>query len=295
MIVVAIRGGLGNQLFQYAIGRRLSLRHNVPLTLDLTWYEESSVRSGMTDRMYELGRFKVASRKATKEEIQTVKAIPSALFRGRTALALLGIVRPRGWIRERTPFVYDRFAMSAGADAYLDGYWQNEKYFSRIASTLRDDLQIKIAPGRETSLLLQSIRESESVGIHVRRGDYLNGTGSHAICTAEYYHNAIERMLARFPKAKLFVFSDDQGWVAKNISAAAPLRFVTHNNSANAYDDLRMLAACKHQIISNSTFSWWGAWLNSSPDKTVFAPRLWFTNSEVKTSTLMPSGWHQLG
>ena len=291
MIVVSMKGGLGNQLFQYAIGRRLSLARGCQLGLDLAWYDDPEVRLGTTPRKYELGQFNIAASRAAKSDVERIRSIGSRSFRGRSTLARAGILRPRGWIRERTPFRFDSFVAAAGDESYLDGYWQAARYFSDIDDVIRADLAFEQPATAETVRQLTQIEASTSVGVHVRRGDYTTSQSHHPLCSAAYYQRAMERLLSRVPDAKFFVFSDDPRWAADNIARIGPLEVVAHNDNESGYEDLRMFAACRHHVIANSTFSWWGAWLNPRPGKIVIAPDRWLTSIATAATDLLPSGW----
>ncbi len=163
---------------------------------------------------------------------------------------------------------------------YFSGPWQSEKYFQDVAQTIREDLTFKQKPLGLDLEYLQKMQACESVSVHVRRGDYLQvqkNISRYAVCSANYFHSAAamivktKRILPVF-----FVFSDDMEWASANLNLPGQAHFVDHNTHENAHQDLRLMASCKHNIIANSTFSWWGAWLNSNVQKMVVAPRKWY-------------------
>ena len=136
-----------------------------------------------------------------------------------------------------------------------------------------------------------------SVSIHVRRGDYLTNPvtfQTHGLCDIDYYKKAIDEILDLVDKPHFFIFSDDQSWAKSNIIFGAPTDYVMHNNSLKNYEDLRLMSYCRHHIIANSSFSWWGAWLGNNPEKIVIAPKKWFNDPKIDTTDLIPDTWLRL-
>ncbi len=296
MIIAALKGGLGNQLFQYAVGRSLSLLRRTDLKFDVTWYEDPDTRAGLTPRRFELDKFKIAAGRASNEDIARVRSAAG----GGSLSRLTGLLRrgpPSQLIREKKYFAFDRQVLEAGPNAYLDGYWQNERYFEGCAPTIRDDLKPSSPALGANDTLLSEISNSESVGVHIRRGDYTSAGSephSHVLLTAEYFSTAMRRMAATLREPKFFVFSDDHQWARKNLGEDFHLRYVEHNDVDDAAEDLRLMSACRHQVISNSTFSWWAAWLNTYALKKVIAPARWFVGDTFDISGLMPKSWERI-
>ena len=200
-------------------------------------------------------------------------------------------------VREKKYFVFDKTVLRAGPNTYLDGYWQNARYFEDSATAVRNDLRVKPKPSALARELLRKIHDAPSVGVHVRRGDYLKaGTepGSHVTLPATYFIEAARQMAREVSDSHFYVFSDDHAWAREHLSALPRVTFVDHNGPDGAHEDLRLMAACGHQIISNSTFSWWAAWLNENPRKTVFAPSRWFVGDAFDISDLMPGAWRRI-
>jgi hypothetical protein len=289
MIIVKLIGGLGNQMFQYALGRRLSIERNVPFKLDATAFDTYLLHG------YGLSYLNVQAEKATRAEIDRF-TLPSSRFR-RTFEKLPWTGR-YPVVRE-TSFRYDPRPLDFGKSAYLEGYWQSEKYFDVAVDSIRSDFQVR-APLEGKNLEVSRLAEStESVAIHVRRGDYAANPETlkvHGLCGLDYYRAAIEMLRSKLPEKKLhfFLFSDDPQWVRENLKLEFSSIFVDFNDATRNYEDLRLISNCKHQIIANSSFSWWGAWLNRNPTKVVLAPMKWFSTTANDTRDLIPASWNRI-
>ena len=178
-------------------------------------------------------------------------------------------------------------------DAYLQGYWQSEKYFYDIRDILLNELTLKFDPDRDNKKHLKDIINSESVSIHVRRGDYVKNPHTrayHGICSLDYYKRALKKIGSLVENPKYYVFSDDPDWTKENLKIKGKVVFII-NNSNKEYEDLRLMRACKHNIIANSTFSWWGAWLGEYKNKIVIAPEKWFLTKENNYKDIVPDRW----
>lgn len=180
---------------------------------------------------------------------------------------------------------------------YLQGYWQSERYFLKHKGTIRSDFTFRQPPSGQNAELSRTILNSVAVSIHVRRGDYVSNAktfAKHGTCTPEYYFKAIEIVRQRVPEARFFAFSDDPQWVAEVLAPRYPgLVLVDHNQAEDSYNDMRLMSLCWHHIIANSSFSWWGGWLNPDPGKIVIAPRNWFANGKDSTD-LIPETYIRL-
>lgn len=288
-IVMRLQGGLGNQMFQYALGRKLSLLHEASLLLDLAFFELPSGRH--TSRAFELGAFVLSYQRASEAQIRI------AQHGGSELRAWLSSIHPRlarDRIRRESGFTFDRTVFNLDSEAYLDGYWQSEKYFSDIADVIRADFQFREPLSGSNAQIAEQITDTVSVSVHVRRGDYISQAAASAHFVSlgiDYFEGAIGYILEALPDASFFVFSDDPEWAKKNIRTSAPLYFVTHNAGHRDFEDLRLMSMCKHHIIANSSFSWWGAWLNEDKTKRVIAPSRWFTDPGMDTKDLTPASW----
>ena len=177
--------------------------------------------------------------------------------------------------------------------AYLLGYWQSEKYFADYSDEIREDFTFKSPLSERNSDLANQISSVNSVSVHVRRGDYVTNAKNAfiGVCPLSYYEQATELIKSRVESPVFFVFSDDMDWVKSNLKLDVKTVMVNHNSGSESYNDMRLMSMSKHHIIANSSFSWWGAWLNPNPEKIVIAPKKWFRNGEFDTSDLIPSNW----
>ncbi|MCX6738749.1 MAG: alpha-1,2-fucosyltransferase [Candidatus Parcubacteria bacterium] len=276
MIIIKAIGGLGNQLFQYALGRRLSLERNTELFFDTTWYEKPP------NRKYSLNKFNTIGTVASKTDGKKRKPL------------LLDVILPinkKRYIREQS-FRFDKKILSVGKDVYLDGYWQSPKYFESIEDILKKDLVLKEPQGEEHEEMRKKIYSINSVSLHVRRGDFLaeKNKKTYTDCGPGYYQSAINYIFKQTGKIELFVFSDDPEWVKENLHTGHPTTFVSSRNFTD-YQELDLMRSCKHNITANSTFSWWGAWLNPNPKKIVVTPKQWFVPIERNGEDLIPATW----
>ena len=288
MIVVRLCGGLGNQMFQYAAGRRLAYVRKTELVLDLSWYRH--IPASNTPRNYELDDYPIAARVTTAAEEWWCQLHSNRVLR---RVAFL----PRRWFnfREKS-FEFDRSVLDLPDNTYLDGYWQSHQYFDDIADLIRAEMTpSKLANPRNTAVQI-AIASAEAVSVHVRRGDYVTlktAATMHGSCSLDYYQAALATVASRTRAPHFFVFSDDVEWARANLTAPGPMTFVDHNGPEAAFQDLRLMSLCKHHVIANSSFSWWGAWLNPGKDKIIISPKTWFADGRA-TCTLIPSTWMRL-
>ncbi|NDH68708.1 MAG: alpha-1,2-fucosyltransferase [Gammaproteobacteria bacterium] len=292
MIVSQILGGLGNQMFQYAAGRALSLAVEQPFLLDLRGFNSYALHNG-----FELGRiFSAQFKEATASDIsfmlgwrspelvrKVLKRVKSPLLNG-TCLA----IEPH--------FNYWAGIRVGGLNRYLMGYWQSEMYFKDHAKALRSDFKFTL-PLDEISLnIAQCIQNNNAISLHVRRGDYITHAPNSKIlnvCSVDYYNKAIDYISQRVGSPHFFLFSDDMEWVKATLNIPFKKTYVEHNRGADNYRDMQLMHLCRHHIIANSSFSWWGAWLNPYPDKLVVAPKSWFCDGKVEDD-LIPPEWTRL-
>ena len=286
MIIVKLIGGLGNQLFQYSLGRRLSEIHKTRLKIDISGFESYKLHK------YSLWPFNIQENFASATEIRAMAP------RGRLGRALAK-KWPKKWpkyILEKH-FYFDPAILNLPDGVYLEGYWQSEKYFSDIAEIIRREFTVKNPSAGKDKELEGRIASCQSVSLHIRRGDYVSNPKTKQIygfCDLDYYQRCIEQIAQMVENPYFFVFSDDSEWASKNLKLSYPVIAVNHNTADKNYEDLRLMSRCKHHIIANSTFSWWGAWLDPGKDKTVLAPRQWFAPTaqvSMKLADLFPPGW----
>ncbi|MEW6386379.1 MAG: alpha-1,2-fucosyltransferase [Thermodesulfobacteriota bacterium] len=285
MIVVRLLGGLGNQMFQYALGRRLAIKNGVSLKMDIGTLGVEL--PGGTTRNYGLHAFNIKAHLASPEEI---------VFRPSQADDGVSQTGNRTGLKSfsERQFNFDPEILNLPDHVYLQGFWQTEKYFKPIEEVIRKDFRVKIPPSEANKRMIDIITGKNSVSLHIRRGDYVWDEKTqqiHGNCSLDYYARAVKLMGEKHRDMHLFVFSDDMGWAKNNFRSDYPLTLVDINDDSHNYEDLRLMSLCQHQIIANSSFSWWGAWLNRNPDKLVIAPRQWFAHTGFNTCDLIPDDW----
>ena len=282
-------GGLGNQMFQYAAGRRLTHLHRTELKLDLSWFD--SILAVETKRQYELGAFNIQEHFASPEE--------SVQFREGLLLRRFGFLFPFRKQRHILEQHYhcDPDILNLPDNVYLEGYWQSPKYFSDIQDIIQAEFTVRAEPDGDNRRMAEEIADSESVAVHVRRGDYVSNPATsnrHGICSMEYYNTAVKTIFDRVKQPRFFVFSDDPDWAGENLLWIAPGAIIDQNGLDKAFEDMRLMSLCKHHIIANSSFSWWSAWLSKNPEKIVIAPKQWFKDNNMSADDLIPEKWTRL-
>ena len=287
MIIVRLIGGLGNQMFQYAAGRAVAHRNRTQLKLDVSALERDAARS------YRLHHFNIAASIATPDELArfTKRDLWSRISR-RIERYLLPPYKRSVFAQRFDHFVPD--ILRVRGNVYLVGYWQSGKYFKDIEQIIRQDFTLRHAPDAENQKLARIIANTNSASLHIRRGDYVSNPVTyqyHGVCSLDYYRAAIETLTQTVKRPHFFVFSDDIEWARQNLRLDYPVTFVTHNGVEKDYEDLRLMSQCKHHVIANSAFSWWGAWLCTYPPKIVIAPQKWFNKADRDTSDLIPASW----
>lgn len=273
MITVNIKGGLGNQMFQYACARALSLRNEDRLRLARSDYQ------GDVNREFSLLAFNINS------EVVNTNSIPFYL-------KLINRVR-----QKLTRNFYVNFqpeVLKKKGNVYLDGYFQSEKYFTDFAEVIREDFELNGGlEGAAAIAAAQIQRDSHAVSLHVRRGDYVTHPDFGGIVTKEYYKRAIARITKEIPKAHLYIFSDEIDWCRENLRNTDKLTFVSQSDFKD-YEELTLMSLCQHHIIANSSFSWWGAWLGKNESKIVIAPTRWANQNENWYNDIIPEKWIQI-
>lgn len=293
MIIVKIIGGLGNQMFQYAAARRLAEKHSTALKLDVTGFDEYKLHK------YGLHCFQISDCPATKTEIELIRGNQNILNRLKRKIgSKIGFNNPKnkGWIFEKH-FNFDAEILEAPDNVLLEGYWQSEKYFVDIADILRREFVIKYQQDIQSQKFADFIKGTESVSLHVRRADYVHDSLTNKVfgtCDRDYYDRGVRYIGDRVSNPHLFIFSDEPQWAKDNLKFDIPMTFVDCNDASRNYEDLRLMSICKHNIIANSSFSWWGGWLNANPYKLVIAPQKWFNDESRNTKDLIPEQWIKL-
>ncbi len=279
-------------MFQYATGKALSLKHKVQLKLDVEDFKESSIHQG-----FELNAvFTSEVELASELDIHGILGWQKKKFlRKILRKEALSFIRKESYVVEPGFSYWDGFSGLDG-NTYLDGYWQSEKYFKNIDANIRSDFTFKKPFSKSNLKVASYISNSNAISLHVRRGDYVSNmkTNSvHGVCSINYYRDAIKYISSHVNKPVFFIFSDDITWVKNNLVIGAECVYVDHNSGADSYNDMRLMSLCKHHIIANSSFSWWGAWLGQNINKIVVAPKKWFAKNK-STGDLLPTDWLKL-
>ena len=289
MIYVNIIGGLGNQMFQYACGRALSLRKQESLCLVVDEFEHYGLHNG-----YELKKvFGIDAPLAHDSELKSLLGFKSHLFlRKLLSKPIMSRFGGDGLLTE-PHFKYWSGINDFNPPFYIQGYWQSEKYFEDYSDVIREDFSFVNPLSNDDLSLIDKMKRHQCVAIHVRRGDYLSrkNRGVYSTCSMGYYDNAIRYLTSCVGDLNLFFFSDDPDWVQENFGRRHENVTVVRNNfGKNSSNDMRLMAMANHNIISNSSFSWWGAWLNKTSDKIVVAPQKWF-KYKTHDFDLIPQCW----
>jgi hypothetical protein len=285
MIIVRLIGGLGNQMFQYAAGRYLSLKHDTELKFDIYDYHL------FPDRGFKLFNFNIVGEKATQEEIDRLR---KRSLLDKILIRVTGNPNyPRTFFMEREGEVnYQLFSLPD--NVYLYGYFQKPDYFSSIRDTLINEFTP--SEGLVCEPIMQEMAAVNSISVHIRRGDYVtdkNANQRFGVCSLDYYKNACKYIINNVIDPRFYIFSDDPSWVRSNFDFLDDYIIVSEMDYLEDFQELVLMSKCKHNIIANSSFSWWGAWLNPNEEKFVIAPKSWYRNGNSNEVGLMQD-WLQI-
>jgi len=293
-ILLRQKSGLGNQLFQYAAGLYFAQRYAAELEI-IQEPKELAVSYGHP-RPFLLTKFSITApvrHHGRRDRLFCSTAVhkrPLAHFARR--IARTQVYRPHfetDWL-----FLSSLPVVSQTKAIYLDGYFQAHQYPTTVEPNLREHLALRDVPTGRNAEMLRQIQQCEfPVSIHVRRGDYTTIYGGRDALPMSYYQNSIQRIRQSISRPTFFVFSDDIAFCKENLPPSKNYVFVDHNDETEAHEDLRLMSSCRHHIIANSTFSWWGAWLNPNSDKLVLVPDRWL-DPNVPCPNLLPPTWHRI-
>lgn len=285
-VFVKFNGGLGNQMFQWAFGRMIEETTGMNTYFDMSYFNNNYARP------YELKVFKLEPKFVddfmTKIKLQIIWKLRSIL----NWQSFLGIT-----LFSEGSFNFDRNISRIKANTYVEGFFQSELYFKCVEDKLREDFKFDSEPDGKNMQVINEMYSSNSVSIHIRRGDYVQKEryqDVYAECSLDYYKRAVEHIAKQGPEPTLFVFSDDIRWAKENLRLNYKTIFVSHNTGEKSYEDMRLMSLCRHNIIANSTFSWWGAWLNRNKGKIIVAPQKWFKDDEIIQTDIIPKDWVRL-
>jgi hypothetical protein len=280
-------GGLGNQMFQYAVGKAIADKLNVPLQLDLNWFQNSS------DRNFALTPFKINA-----ELLNECETPSFYLFKRLRAMkSHLRLFTSKIPEYTEQSYNFDPNVLNLSCPVVLNGYFQSQKYFESINNIIRDELSFVSQAKGKTLKVLNDIRTTDAICVHVRRGDYVSNKETnayHGTCSLDYYRKAVKIHSDDLITPHCFIFSDDPEWVLENVKFDIPYTVVDIHNADEAHEDLRLMTECKRFVIANSSLSWWGAWLCKNENKKIIAPKKWFSDPSINTDDLIPYEWTRL-
>jgi hypothetical protein len=290
-----LMGGLGNQMFQYSLGRKLSLINNDILKLDISDYHNDIHK---IKREYKLKYFNIIENIATSDEIQKLKSIyfsKNKIF-SKTLNKIKNKlnIRPKTYIKEKFTNMFDPEIFNLKGNVYLEGYWQNEKYFYDIRDVLLKEFTLKYEPSKRFYELLTQIQATQAVAMHIRGGDYVRDRETanfHGVLPINYYIKAIEIIKSKLNDPFFYIFSDDLEYANVILEKLRIKCYLVSQFKLPDYEELVLMSKFKCFIIANSSFSWWGAWLSNFPDKIVIAPRIWFNNKKMRNINIAPESW----
>jgi hypothetical protein len=278
MIIVNLYGGLGNQMFQYACAFSLANKFETGLHIKKVTNLDEVNKNKLSD-CFNMP-FNYISLNVNYSFVNSIKKT-------------LGI-KTLSYYFEKN-FFFNSDVSKLKPPVYLEGYFQSEKYFISQNEAIRSLYNFESVSN--ACFWSNEIKTDEnSVAIHIRRGDYLNSTniGKHGLCNIDYYIAAIQKISNKIPNCVFYIFSDDIECAKQEFNAVVKnLRYVVHDSVKPDYYDMYLMSMCKHNIIANSTYSWWSAWLNNNPDKIVIAPSKWFADSvlQLQSADIIPEAW----
>ncbi|MFM6983685.1 MAG: alpha-1,2-fucosyltransferase [Chitinophagaceae bacterium] len=276
MIIADIFGGMGNQMFQYATAYKLALMMNTELVLNTSALKKDIKRS------YALKPFWI-NNQIIEFDIHDASTLKKYIY---------GVPNRISRYKEPAEFVYDTGLSLLKGDYHISGYWQNPAYFNDIREVISSIFSLR-SPSSEFIKMQKAVREMPSLSLHVRRGDFVENSyisKIHDVCDIHYYVDAINTFRQMFGSDhyNLFVFSDDPGWCQQQFAQYSNVHIVRSLTDA---EEMLLMSECHHNITANSTFSWWGAWLNKNPDKIVITPEVWLKNTNLQYQLILPEGW----
>lgn len=292
--IVKLNGGLGNQMFQYAFACALANKFNADIVFDLSYFEDVKQNNNVTSRVLELDAFNLDIKEVSRDDLAKIIR-PNFKFKLKRSLAkAFPKIFNINYIGNKHIFNFEKKFFDSPDYLFYDGYFQNEQYFKHIRNIVLNKFSLKENLNEENQAILNEITKTNSVSIHVRRGDYVAVeyiNKLHGICSLDYYKSAINYISKHVEQPHFFLFSDDISWVSENLKIEYPYTIVNLNQDKGVFD-LELMKHCKHNIIANSSFSWWGAWLNENAEKIVIAPENWINMKEK--CDIIPKEWIKL-
>lgn len=289
MKIVKILGGLGNQMFQYAL--YLSLKEQFPheqVKIDISCFKSYPLHNGFEINRIFAQNAPVAS---FKDILKVAYPYPNYRF---WQVGKYILPKRKTMCIERKDFTFDTTALIRQGNCYYDGYWQHEEYFYGVKEAIWKAFSFPEMTDKRNTEIMQRLQTTNGVSLHIRRGDYINHPFFRGICDLDYYKRAICYMEKRVAPQLYCIFSNDIGWCENNLHellSGKEVIYVDWNNGMESYADMQLMSLCQHNIIANSSFSWWGAWLNRNPRKIVVSPQKWMN---IKAESPIPKSWIKL-
>lgn len=290
MIFLKISGGLGNQMFQYAAALQLAIKYNTEIGIDLQDIQTTKNRTDFTERHFELEKL---------FDLRKFNKVDPNKYGYLTSQSILNKIKRKFLCGEayfEKSLLFDEKFFNISKNAYIEGYFQSEKYFLEIKDQIKTTFKFTQKPNISSINILNEIRENKSIAVHIRRGDYVSNkviNEIHGSCSISYYEKAISKF--DLNTHKLYLFSDDINWVKKNFTFISldKCNFIDWNTGEESWQDMYLMSQCENLIIANSSFSWWAAWLCENNNKKVIAPEKWFNdkNKNKQTLDLIPASW----
>ena len=282
-IRIKLTGGLGNQMFQFATAFAIAKRNNVRLSLDLNYINQRQLFNG-----FELEKvFNIYSKVSFLNKTLSFQSINFKEILNKIDVTFYNFKEPH--------FHYTSKILDIPKHSFLDGYWQSELYFKDYSKEIKKIFNFSDKLDEQNELISNDINQSNSISIHIRRGDFLlKRNDNHYVNLKEYYLKAIEDSSKSINNPKYFIFTDDPLWVTKNFIIKYSHTVIDLNHDTKSFLDMYLMSLCKCNIIANSTFSWWGAWLAKYKDKVVVAPSTSEKYGHWADPKLLPKEWLQL-
>lgn len=287
-MIIRITGGIGNQMFQYALKLKFDCLLQHQNKIDTRFYEKKDVHNG-----YELDAVFGIDANRYKGKIHSIADKYSFFYKVCFKLGVQFLKQGNVFTEIRTGFSNRIFEQDVDY-CYLDGYWQSEDYFKDIELDIRNVFRFPEFTEQENIELMNKISGKNSVSLHVRRGDYVDVPRYVALGKTQYYQNAVDYIKERVDNPIFVILSDDILWCKQNLNLPENIIYVDWNHGTRSYRDMQIMSRCKHNIIANSSFSWWGAWLNSNLDKIVVSPERFFNGKMEDDSHIIPKEWVKL-
>jgi hypothetical protein len=288
MITIRLKGGLGNQMFQYAFGRAMAEKLGTGLYLDCSLLLDRA-RGDQIYRNYDLGIFQV------RTDFTFNPKLLSKIFAFKYSvvgqLLRKWVAHDQAYVKETHFHVVHELIDNPIDNALYDGWWQSPRYFENVSDRIRNDFQLKNPVLSKSAALLHEISSINSVCLNVRRTDFIKNPTLNTT-NLEYFKTAVKEMTDLTQEPKFFIFSDDIAWCEQNLRLDAPMQIVTHDHKGDRFGNyFKLMMSCKNYIIPNSTFAWWAVWLNGTEGKIVIAPKIWFNDQNIDSSDLVPQHW----